>query len=196
REARRLAVIGAGAAALAHIRHTAPLRAWERIRVYSPKLAGDTGRAASVRAADPRVSLAATAEACVADADVVMLCTSSGKPVLALDALTKPALITSISTNVAQAHEIDPAALPSLDVYCDYRRTTPSSAGEMVLAARGHGWSPDAIVGDLAELANDACPRPGYARHVFFRSIGLGLEDIAIAHALYTHLCGAAPRAR
>ncbi|QBQ99121.1 ornithine cyclodeaminase family protein [Paraburkholderia pallida] len=188
RDARRLAVIGAGAVALAHIRHAAPLRAWESIRVYSPKLAGDAGRAASVRAADTRVSLAATAQECVADADVVMLCTSSGKPVLALDALTKPALITSISTNVAQAHEIDPAALPTLDVYCDYRRTTPQSAGEMVLAAREHGWSPEAIVGDLAELANDACPRPGYTRHVFFRSIGLGLEDIAIAHALHTHL--------
>ncbi|MFX1767609.1 ornithine cyclodeaminase family protein [Paraburkholderia sp. A1RI-2L] len=192
RDARRLAVIGAGAVALAHIRHAAPLRAWDSIRVYSPGLTADTGRAASVRAADARASLAATARECVEDADVVMLCTSSGKPVLTLDALTKPALITSISTNVAQAHEIDPAALPALDVYCDYRRTTPSSAGEMVLAAREHGWSPDAIVGDLAELSNDACPRPDYARHVFFRSIGLGLEDIAIAHALYTHLRGAA----
>ncbi|WP_028210287.1 ornithine cyclodeaminase family protein [Paraburkholderia mimosarum] len=188
REARRLAVIGSGAVALAHVRHVAPLRAWESIRVYSPKLAEDARRQAEIRALDARASVAATAEACVQDADVVMLCTSSGKPVLALDALTKPALITSISTNVALAHEIDPAALPSLDVYCDYRHTTPQSAGEMVLAAREHGWSPQAIVGDLAELANDACPRPAYARHAFFRSIGLGLEDIAVAHALYAHL--------
>ncbi len=188
REAKRLAVIGSGAVALAHIRHVAPLRAWESIRVYSPKLAGDAARQAELRALDPRASVAQTTEACVQDADVVMLCTSSGKPVLALDALTKPALITSISTNVAQAHEIDPAALPSLDVYCDYRHTTPQSAGEMVLAAREHGWSPESIVGDLAELANDACPRPAYARHAFFRSIGLGLEDMAVAHALYEHL--------
>jgi L-arginine dehydrogenase len=188
REARRLAVIGSGAVALAHIRHVAPLRAWESIRVYSPKLAGDTQRQADIRALDARASVAAATEACVADADVVMLCTSSGKPVLALDALTKPALITSISTNVAQAHEIDPAALPALDVYCDYRHTTPHSAGEMVLAAREHGWSAESIVGDLAELANDACPRPAYARHAFFRSIGLGLEDMAVAHALYAHL--------
>ncbi|WP_322041960.1 ornithine cyclodeaminase family protein [Paraburkholderia sp. J67] len=188
REARRLAVIGAGDVALAHIRHAAPLRAWESIRVWSPKLASDMQRAESVRATDARVSIAASAEDCVADADVVMLCTSSGKPVLALDTLSKPALITSISTNVAHAHEIDPAALPTLDVYCDYRRTTPHSAGEMTIAAREHGWSPDAIVGDLGELANDACPRPGYTRHVFFRSIGLGLEDMAVAYALYTHL--------
>ncbi|MEI7293063.1 ornithine cyclodeaminase family protein [Paraburkholderia tropica] len=188
REARRLAVIGAGAVALAHIRHAAPLRAWESIRVFSPSLAGDAARAEQVRATDARVSVESSAQACVADADVIMLCTSSGKPVLALDTLTKPALITSISTNVAQAHEIDPAALPTLDVFCDYRRTTPHSAGEMTIAAREHGWSPDAIVGDLADLANDACPRPNYARHAFFRSIGLGLEDIAVAYALYTHL--------
>ncbi|MBN3809070.1 ornithine cyclodeaminase family protein, partial [Paraburkholderia sp. Ac-20347] len=174
--------------ALAHIRHAAPLRAWESIRVFSPSLAGDAARAEQVRATDARVSVESSAQACVADADVVMLCTSSGKPVLALDTLTKPALITSISTNVAQAHEIDPAALPTLDVYCDYRRTTPHSAGEMTIAAREHGWSPDAIVGDLADLANDACPRPTYARHAFFRSIGLGLEDIAVAYTLYTHL--------
>ncbi|RQM50916.1 ornithine cyclodeaminase family protein [Paraburkholderia bannensis] len=188
REARRLAVIGAGAVALAHIRHAAPLRAWEIIRVFSPSLAGDAARAEQVRATDARVSVESSAQACVADADVIMLCTSSGKPVLALDTLTKPALITSISTNVAQAHEIDPAALPTLDVFCDYRRTTPHSAGEMTIAAREHGWSPDAIVGDLADLANDACPRPTYARHAFFRSIGLGLEDIAVAYALYAHL--------
>ncbi|MEM5402107.1 MULTISPECIES: ornithine cyclodeaminase family protein [Paraburkholderia] len=188
REAKRLAVIGSGAVALAHLRHVAPLRAWETIRVFSPKLAGDPQRQAELRALDARASVAQTAQACVHDADVVMLCTSSGKPVLALDTLTKPALVTSISTNAAHAHEIDPAALPSLDVYCDYRHTTPQSAGEMVLAAREHGWSPDAIAGDLAELANDACPRPAYARHAFFRSIGLGLEDIAVANALYEHL--------
>jgi L-arginine dehydrogenase len=27
--------------------------------------------------------------------------------------------------------------------------------------------------------------RPDYQRHVFFRSIGLGLEDIALANAVY-----------
>ncbi|MEX3980449.1 ornithine cyclodeaminase family protein [Paraburkholderia sp. EG287A] len=188
RDAKRLAVIGSGAVALAHLRHVAPLRAWESIRVFSPKLAGDAQRQAELHALDARTSVAQTAEACVHDADVAMLCTSSGKPVLALDMLTKPTLITSISTNAAHAHEIDPAALPSLDVYCDYRHTTPQSAGEMVLAAREHGWSPDAIAGDLAELANDACPRPAYARHAFFRSIGLGLEDMAVANALYMHL--------
>lgn len=40
-----------------------------------------------------------------------------------------------------------------MDVYCDYRRTTPGSAGEMRLAAELHGWYPDSVLGDLPELA-------------------------------------------
>ncbi|AET93487.1 ornithine cyclodeaminase/mu-crystallin [Burkholderia sp. YI23] len=184
----RLAIIGAGSVALAHVRHVAPLREWSEIRIHSPRLASGGERADAIHALDSRVRVAESVEACVRDADVVMLCTSSGTPVLALDALTKPALVTSISTNVARAHEIDPAALPALDVYCDYRQTTPSSAGEMTIAHERHGWSPDAIRGDLAELMRGACPAPSYERTVFFRSIGLGLEDIAVAHALYVHL--------
>ncbi|ACC72585.1 NAD(P)-dependent oxidoreductase [Paraburkholderia phymatum] len=186
-DAARLAVVGAGAVGLAHLRHVAPLRAWESIRVYSPDLASNHEKRAAVQAAEPRAEASASLAACVKDADVVMLCTSSGTPVLPRDALTKPALVTSISTNAANAHEIDPAWLPEMDVYCDYRATTPASAGEMKLAAQ-QGWSPEDVQGDLPSLLAGTCAKPAYGRHAFFRSIGLGLEDVAIASELYRHL--------
>jgi L-arginine dehydrogenase len=189
--AKRLAVVGAGAVGLAHLRHAAPLRQWESIRVFSPDLMHSVAKCAAVRAADARAQVCDTIEACVEEADVVMLCTSSGQPVLERDWLTKPALVTSISTNVANAHEISPAWLPEMDVFCDYRKTTPASAGEMKLAAQ-HGWSVQSIKGDLPALVAGTCGKPRYERHAFFRSIGLGLEDIAIAHALYRHLSGPA----
>jgi L-arginine dehydrogenase len=119
-----------------------------------------------------------------------MLCTSSGTPVLSDGMLTKPALITSISTNALNAHEIPPAWLADMDVYCDYRRTTPGSAGEMKLAAERHGWAAASVVGDLPELVSGACEKPSYRKHAFFRSIGLGLEDVAIAYELLRHLTG------
>ncbi|KVP23116.1 ornithine cyclodeaminase [Burkholderia multivorans] len=188
RDARRLAIVGAGAVGLAHLRHAAALREWDTISVYSPTLADDRALQAAVAGTDPRARPAADIAAGVRDADVVMLCTSSGTPVLRDGMLTRPALVTSISTNVAQAHEIPPAWLPDMDVYCDYRHTTPASAGEMRLAAAGHGWTPERIVGDLPALVAGTCAAPSRTRHAFFRSIGLGLEDIAIAYALYTHL--------
>jgi L-arginine dehydrogenase len=186
-DAARLAIVGAGAVGLAHLRHVAPLRAWQSIRIYSPDLAGNAAKQAEIAQADARAVPCTSVDDCVKDADVVMLCTSSGTPVLPRNALTKPALITSISTNAANAHEIDPAWLPDMDVYCDYRATTPASAGEMKLAVQ-YGWSPDRLKGDLPSLVAGQCGLPGYERHAFFRSIGLGLEDVAIAAELYRHL--------
>lgn len=189
-EARRLAIVGAGAVGQAHLRHLAALRPWDLISVFSPELGGNEARRAAIRALDERALVCATLEDCLRDADVVALCTSSGTPVLSQDMLTKPALITSISTNVANAHEIPPAWLPDMDVYCDYRQTTPASAGEMKLAAQLHDWSPEKVLGDLPELVSGIARKPSGQRHAFFRSIGLGLEDVAIANELFRHLAG------
>jgi L-arginine dehydrogenase len=188
--ARRLAIVGSGTAGQAHLRHLTSLRAWESISVFSPGLAQNETKCAEFAALDHRVQIAARIEDCVRDADVVALCTSSGTPVLTPDMLTQPALITSISTNVANAHEVPPSWIPEMDVYCDYRKTTPASAGEMKLAAQQHDWSAQSVQGDLAELVAGTAARPSYQRHAFFRSIGLGLEDVAIAYELFRHVAG------
>ncbi|KAH0436922.1 hypothetical protein KCU90_g4000, partial [Aureobasidium melanogenum] len=186
--ARRLAIVGAGAVGQAHVRHLAALRPWDLISVFSPELAGNEAKRAAIGALDERVLVCTRLEDCLRDADVVALCTSSGTPVLSEDRLTKPALITSISTNVANAHEISPAWLPGMEVYCDYRPTTPGSAGEMKLAAQLHDWSPDRVLGDLPELVSGMARKPSGQQHVVFRSIGLGLEDVAIANELFRHI--------
>jgi L-arginine dehydrogenase len=187
-DAQVLAVVGSGALAKAHIEKVLTLRAWSAIRVFSPSLAADSARSRRFTDIDGRVSVCDNVQQCVKHADVVMLCTSSGTPVVSLADIDRPALITSISTNVAKAHEIAPSALGAMDVYCDYKMTTPSSAGEMVLATQGHSWSAQSIVGDLADLCAGQCPQPAYDKPVFFRSIGLGIEDIAVAHAIYQQL--------
>lgn len=185
-KAKHLAVIGCGPVARAHVHYVKGLREWQSIRLYSPRLAdkNDDDRL-ELQRLDPRLELCASQAQTVHDADVVMLCTSSGKPVLDPADLGKPALITSISTNAPRAHEVPPASLGGMDVYCDYRATTPGSAGEMCLAREQHGWDSALIRGDLAQLLSGQAPRPTYHCHAFFRSIGLGLEDVALANALY-----------
>ncbi|AEV64731.1 ornithine cyclodeaminase family protein [Pseudomonas ogarae] len=184
--ARRLAVIGSGAVAQAHVQYVKGLRDWKAISLYSPGLKTKSAQAlASITGLDPRLHIADSLEAALHDADVVMLCTSSAKAVLDPQTLGKPALITSISTNAPRAHEVPPQCLNDMDVFCDYRQTTPGSAGEMLIAGEQHGWEASCIVGDLPELLSEHVARPDYQRHVFFRSIGLGLEDVALANALY-----------
>jgi L-arginine dehydrogenase len=197
-DAARLAVIGCGAVGRAHVRHVQGLRPWREIRVHSRTLAADPERRKSVELLDGRVAVADDLESAVADADVVMLCTSSGTPVLDPVRLRRPTLITSVSTNAPQAHEVPPSAIPGMEVYCDYRSTTPASAGELQLAVAQHGWQASAVRGDLPELVaarvdggearqapSSGALLPTWSRHVFFRSIGLGLEDIALANAIF-----------
>ena len=184
--ARRLAVIGSGAVARAHVQYVKGLRDWQAISLYSPGLkARSAEQLASITSLDPRLQIAETLEAALHDVDVVMLCTSSAKAVFDPQTLGKPALITSISTNAPRAHEVPPGRLNDMDVFCDYRQTTPGSAGEMLIAAEQQGWDSSSIVGDLPELLSERVARPNFERHVFFRSIGLGLEDVALANALY-----------
>ena len=184
--ARRLAIIGSGKVAQAHLHYVKGLRNWQSISLYSPGLSDShPEELARLRSLDPRLTIADTREVAIRDADVIMLCTSSAGPVIDPATLSKPALITSISTNAPRAHEVPPQSLNDMQVYCDYRLTTPGSAGEMLIAGEQHGWDKSAIVGDLPDLLSEKVKRPDYDRHVFFRSIGLGLEDIALANAIY-----------
>lgn len=186
---KRLAVIGSGPIALRHVEFVKGLRQWEKISIYSleiPSMSDEQRE--SILAIDPRIVLCELQSKAVSNADVVMLCTSSPKPVLQTEILGQPTLITSISTNAYRAHEIAPQELSKMDVYCDYRHTTPLAAGEMVIAAEREWWSTRDLVGDLAELSNGEAPLPGYERHVFFRSIGLGLEDVAVSLEIYKAL--------
>jgi len=193
-KAQRLAIIGSGKVAQAHLHYVKGLRDWQSISLYSPSLSLSLSLSlsdknpevlAQLKSLDPRLTIVDSCEAAVQDADVIMLCTSSAVPVIDPSSLSKPALITSISTNAPRAHEVPPQSLNDMHVFCDYRLTTPGSAGEMLIAAEQHGWDKNAIIGDLPDLLSEKVQRPGYDRHVFFRSIGLGLEDIALANALY-----------
>ena len=187
--ARRLAIIGSGKVAQAHLHYVKNLRDWQSISLFSPGLASaDNTAIAHLQSLDPRLSIAPSSDAAVDAADVILLCTSSAGPVIDPARLSKPALITSISTNAPRAHEVPPQSLNAMQVFCDYRQTTPGSAGEMLIATEHHGWDKRHIVGDLPELLSEHVQRPTYDRHVFFRSIGLGLEDIALANALWRHL--------
>ena len=179
---RNLAVIGTGPLARLHARYELESRNWDRVSVFSPAIASDPARIKTWGHIMPidRIKVASTLRQAIADADVVMLCTSSALPVIDVSWLSDDTVVTSISTNAFEAHEIDPATLHSFDVFCDLRATAPVQAGDMVIAARDHGWRSDAIVADLPELVSEQRPGTREGRR-YFRSTGLGIADLAAA---------------
>lgn len=172
-DATRLAVIGRGPVGQAHLRHATAVRPFEDIRVWSPSVSTSSSDGES----------AASAQDAANDADVVLLCTSAAEPVIDVTQLPPGTLVTSISTNAPMAHEIDPAALAALEVYADHAPGAFAAAGEMRIATQSHGFTADDIRGDLAGLLGDTSPAPTGDAVVFFRSVGLGIEDAAVAVA-------------
>jgi L-arginine dehydrogenase len=183
-----LAIIGSGSLALAHLRHVLTLRPWSKISVFSPSLATNKAQQDKFKAIYPDVSFADNTSQAVLGADVIMLCTSSATPVIELTDIKAGTLVTSISTNVVNAHEVPPDLLNQSDVYCDYKQTAAQTAGEIKLAINDGSFSADNIRADLAGLVTKSCSLPDYDKPIFFRSTGLGLEDIAIAYALWLYI--------
>ena len=191
-DAKRLAVIGTGPQALAHIRYVSGLRKWESIRVWSLNAheLSEERCAEFLKAGNGALEFADSKEKALEAADVILLCTSAACPVVSAKDIEGAPLITSISTNAQGAHEIDPAMLASMDVYCDCTEATATVAGEMKLAIKDHSWKPEDVKGDLGALVSGKCEKPAYDKPVFFRSIGQGLEDVAVALAVYKELKG------
>ena len=64
----------------------------------------------------------------------------------------------------------------------------------MRLAAQDHGWNKDRILGDLAGLVGGTSMTPQVDAPVYFRSIRLGLEDIAMAYGIWHMAYGNWPK--
>ncbi|HET7012647.1 MAG TPA: hypothetical protein VFI65_01980 [Streptosporangiaceae bacterium] len=189
-DASSLAVIGAGPVALEHLRFASPLRDWSDIAVFSPALADprstrhDDRKAAldSVTSAlDTPVSVPDSVQAAVQHRDVVLLCTSSSTPVVEAELLESAddVLVSSIAIDA----ELEPSELPRWQVFCDYRATAPLTAGDFVTAIERGDWDAGDIVADLPELVTGAVAARRHGRR-YFRSTGLGIEDLAIASLL------------
>ncbi|MEH0580311.1 ornithine cyclodeaminase family protein [Streptomyces sp. B21-108] len=173
-DARTAAVIGYGRVGRAHARYLRHVRPGMTMRAFSPNGIDDAG---------PDLQVASGIEEAVAGADLVMLCTSAADDVFDPRDLPAGVVVTSISTNAPGAREIPPAAVPELDVYVD-ARTSLRVATELVQAAAS-GWDPETVSGDLADLVAGRAALPSGKRPVYFRSVGLGIEDAAVAWAAY-----------
>ena len=179
----KIAIIGSGPIAVSHCRFLKHVFGESQVSVWSPSLIepDHSSRRKLFAATASKVTFGKSLEDCVAQADIVALCTSSVEPIVKHAVGSEESLLISVGTDGPLAHEIAPLLLPEMDVYCDYRPTTPSVAGEMVLATQAGAWSAERILADLGELISERVAPEDTGRRRYFRSVGLGVEDLAMA---------------
>jgi ornithine cyclodeaminase len=181
-----LAILGAGVQAAAHLTGLAGVRPWREVRLYAPT--AEHARALAAAGAGPgdggaRIIDVPSAREAVEGADVIVTATSAREPVLEHAWLTEGAHINAVGASMPTARELAVETVAAAALFCDSRESVRHEAGEFRLASeQGAIGGEDHIRAELGEvLAGTAPGRSGDDELTLFRSLGIGVEDLAAA---------------
>src|SRR4051794_40446470 len=171
-DARTLGILGAGVQAAAHLDALRLVRDFDDVRVYSPNHAERLGE-----------RVAASAEEAIRGADVVVTATNSREPVLERAWLAEGAHVNAVGASTPAARELDTATVAAAALFCDSRESLEHEAGEYRLAVEeGLIAGASHVRAELGEVAAGLRPGRTDPREItLFRSLGLGIEDLAAA---------------
>ncbi|MGW1712442.1 EamA family transporter [Streptomyces sp. NPDC002156] len=188
-DATRLAVIGSGVQARAHVRAIARVRGLREVRIWSPtphnRLAAAAELAAEMGTEGIDVQATATAEEAVAGAHIVAVCTLSETPVVLGSWLPKGCTVVSVGSVEPTRCETDAEVLRRASaVVVDDPATAAGHCGPVVAALRsGEIGRQDLVaLGDV--VVGRAAARTDPDDIVFYGSVGLGVQDAAAAWAV------------
>lgn len=177
----RLVVHGSGVQACAHVAAMVPALGLHHVTLV--------GRTAPVEAADGLaaqvgVDVVATDDrtAALGDADIVVTATRSATPLFPGAALAPGALVCAVGSSRPDTRELDAAVYARADrVVVEWRRQARDEAGGLVHAVADGLVRWDDVV-ELADVARGTVQgRCNEDDLVVFQSVGIGLEDIAVA---------------
>jgi alanine dehydrogenase len=182
-EARTLGVIGVGRQAFTQVAAVCAVREIEDIRVFSPTVAHRDGFALRIER-ELRVAAApvASAEAALAEADVVIAITKSAEPVLRANWLKSGVHVNAAGANAATRREVDAETVLRATVRAtDHLAQAKEEAAEYrdLVAAGRLKWQDVVELGDI--MTEKVPGRRGPADITLFKSLGIALEDIAFA---------------
>lgn len=178
-DARRLVVFGAGIQAGVHARAMRAVRPIEHVDVVGrdPRRAG--ALVAELRAEGLSAELAGPDV--VAAADVVCTCTTSPEPLFAGERLPPGVHINAVGAYRPDRRELDAATLARATVVVETRAAALAEAGDVVQAV-GEGALEEGSLVELRDVVLGA-GRADPEQVTVFKSVGLALEDLAVARA-------------
>jgi ornithine cyclodeaminase len=181
-----LAVFGAGIQARAHAEALCRVRRFERVLVCARS--GADAFAAELAAALSLPVEAVDAATAAAQGDVIATATRSATPLFDGHLVKPGAFVAAVGSSTRAARELDDTLLARAAlVVVEWHEAARQEAGDIVLAAPGV-IAAERLV-ELGELL--LRPRPPAPQDiVVYKSVGIGLEDVALAR-LVAHRLGA-----
>ncbi|HET7715040.1 MAG TPA: ornithine cyclodeaminase family protein [Bauldia sp.] len=188
-QSRRLALFGAGVQGRAHAVQLAAAYPLESILLVSQRNRPEV--AAEVEAESGVATRLSSADEALAAADIVVTASRSRTPLFPGAAIPPGTFVAAVGSSLPASREIDDAALSRASrIAVEWREQSLREAGELVQAAPGV-IEPGKIV-ELGELITGKAPGRVTAGEItVYKSVGVGIEDIAVAALAYRRIVGA-----
>lgn len=168
-----VAVIGSGFQARTQVDAARAVRRVSELRVWSRN---EESRRAFAEQAQGRAT--ATVEEALAGADIVITATSAKDPVFRGESLKDTCLVCAVGSNQASRREVPADVVEEARIIVDDADAAKIEAGDLLLAEVD--WSRVESMKNLQQRSIE----PGLT---VFKSVGLGLEDVAAAAYVYEH---------
>ncbi len=185
--ARTLGVIGTGKQSRMQVAAVCTVRPIRQVRVFSRTAEHREAYARSLQSElGVEVVPASTAQACVAEADVVVTITKSAEPVCRAEWLAEGAHVNVAGANSDARREVDAETVLRAAVkVTDHVAQAKEEAAEFraLVAAGKLEWSAIRELGEL--VTGKAKGRTSPSDLTLFKSLGIALEDVAFAELVY-----------
>lgn len=187
KDARVLAVIGAGVQARSHLDALARVRGFEEIRVWGRSV----GRVTTLLHDAPpharaRLVAADSVESAVDQADVIALVTASREPVLRRAWVRDGAHICAVGACRPDQREMETALVRDGRLFVDSRTGALAEAGDVVIPIKEGAIDASHIAGELGDVfGGRVAGRQSDTEITIFKSLGMAVEDVAAAHLAF-----------
>lgn len=179
--ARSLVIFGAGTQANTHLDAMVAVRPIETVTVVSRSAgpAEELAERARSNGLDGRVG----DPSAVSNADIVCTCTTSPEPLFDGALLRPGSHINAVGAFEPHARELDEATILQSRVVVEDRAAALEEAGDLIIPLRAGRIDEGHIVADLREVVAGAEIRRSDDDITTFKSVGLAMEDLAVARA-------------
>ncbi|SOY67615.1 ornithine cyclodeaminase family protein [Cupriavidus taiwanensis] len=190
--ARTLALFGAGTQGAQHACQLSATLGLERILVSDPHADAGMPQRLSAQCGIP-VTLAEP-DAAVAEADIIVTASRATTPLFSGAAIRPGAFVAAIGSSLPHTRELDDTALRrAAAVVVEWRPQATREAGDIVLADPG-ALPPEKIVELHDVVLGRVSPRQREDDIVIYKSVGVGLEDVALAGYAWSRIADKAAR--
>ncbi|MFD9335574.1 ornithine cyclodeaminase family protein [Streptomyces sp. NPDC060028] len=180
----RLVLFGAGPQAYGHLEAVLALGPLAEAVVVARRPEGARKLAEYARTLGVRARTGTAGD--VAEADLVVCCTTAREPLFDGRLVAPGATVVAVGSHEPQARETDTALVRRAAVYVESRAAALREAGDLLVPEAEGAIGPGHISGTLADLVSGRMPAGGAAScPQLFKSVGMAWEDLAVAVAMY-----------